>query len=318
MLRDKLVNQYFQRKDILTPDQEIYRDHITNLFHWMVKGDDIKNDKVQEIITDDFGSASILSKQNGIAAGLEEITYLLKTQTHLSVGTRLSDGNIMQNGDVIAEIKGKYREILSYERTILNILGRMSGIATATHKLGSQLQIIPHSPLIAATRKTPLLFLDKKAVAVGGGLTHRLHLGDWPLIKDNHLVILKKELQLPLQKNVIQEAVKRIIQTGVPFFELEVENQDEAIAAIETFEHLFNKNKPISMAIMLDNFVPESAHQCVAVLQKSSTYSFVLVEASGGIAKENILSWAKTSVDIISSGNITHSSPSYNFSMEIM
>lgn len=326
MRRIDLVTKHFQRKHLLTTSNEIYRKQLTDLFQWMIQADQVNHDITSKNLKlSGSARASIQAKQNGIIAGIEEVIYLLR-QKNLIFNAKVSDGTLVYPGDIIAQINGNSVNLLGFERSILNILGRMSGIATTTQQIISWMKGY-ELPLLSATRKTPWMFLDKKAVAVGGGLTHRLNLEDWPLIKDTYLITLKKELQTESVEDVIIEAVKRMVHSSVGFFEIEVENTDQAFAAFTAFKNesvkpdieLYpakQKTRAI-MAILLDNFQPKDALKFVSEMQKTPLYDFVLIEISGGVTEKNISSWTKIPVDVISLGVLTHSSPVFDLSMSI-
>src|SRR3972149_6970991 len=135
--------------------------------------------------------AAVVAKEAGIAAGIEE-TVILAESLGMSVKAEVADGQETKNGQVILKISGNAQTILSAERTMLNLLSRMSGIATATRRLTEKLREAGLKTRIAATRKAApgLSIFDKKAVFVGGGDPHRLHLDDMVLIKDNHIAIV--------------------------------------------------------------------------------------------------------------------------------
>ncbi len=302
MNRKNLVLQYFQKKQLLTVTNASYAKHITDLFLWMIQADDVENDMTKSFPVKTTGTAEIISKQSGIIAGIEEITYLLKHHTKLSCTPHVEDGAQVSKGQIILTLTGNSRELLGFERTLLNILGRMSGIATFTHNL--------HNPSLAATRKTPWMLLDKKAVAIGGGLTHRLSLSDFALIKDTHLALLKKE--------TLEDVVKKMVAMDL-FFEIEVQTIDEAFVVTKTFEETRTQLQPLLvMAIMLDNVVPKTAATFVKKIQKNPVYPYIIIEASGEITKKNLPVWEKTGVDVLSMGSLTHSAPTFNFSMTIV
>ena len=196
----------------------------------------------------------------------------------------------------IMTITGDARNILTCERTALNLLTRMSGIATQTNQLVSK---IPNKKTrIYATRKTApgLRFFDKEAVKIGGGEKHRLTLDEMVMIKDNHIAIEGSLLKL------IKEAKKRYKK-----FEVEVENNDDAILAA----------KEGATIIMLDNFTPGQIKKTIQNLKKENLRDKVKLEASGGITSKNISQYAKTGVDIISVGSITNSVKGIDVSLEI-
>jgi len=177
----------------------------------------------------------------------------------------------------------------------------MSGIATTTRKLAEKIRKANLTTRIAATRKTApgLLFFDKKAVQLGGGDPHRMHLDDLVLIKDNHITIIGS----------VGDAVKKA-RTKVSFtkeIEVEIATPEEATQAAEAGADI----------IMLDNFSPEQIKQTVELLKKTGHLGKVSLEASGGIIAENLLEYALTGVDVLSLGEMTHSVKSLDLNLEI-
>jgi nicotinate-nucleotide pyrophosphorylase (carboxylating) len=244
--------------------------------------------------------AQIVAKEAGIAAGIEEAKMLLES-LGLKVETLASDGERINPKQTLMKIRGNTRTILSTERTILNIVSRMSGIATTTRRLVEKLQKAKLGTKIACTRKTApgLLYLDKKAVLVGGGDTHRLHLDDMVLIKDNHIAVAGS----------IEVAVKRAKEVGsfTKKIEVEVSSAEDALAAAKAGADI----------IMLDNFSPKQVEKAVSRLEEAAFSGKVLIEASGGITAENILEFASKQVDIVSLGELTHSAKTLDLSLEI-
>ena len=244
--------------------------------------------------------AQIVAKEAGIAAGIEEAKVLLES-LGLKVETLASDGEKINPKQTLMKIRGNTRTILSTERTILNIVSRMSGIATTTRRLVEKLQKAKLGTKIACTRKTApgLLYLDKKAVLVGGGDTHRLHLDDMVLIKDNHIAVAGS----------IEVAVKRAKEVGsfTKKIEVEVSSAEDALAAAKAGADI----------IMLDNFSPKEVERAVSRLEEAAFSGKVLIEASGGITAENILEFASKQVDIVSLGELTHSAKTLDLSLEI-
>jgi nicotinate-nucleotide pyrophosphorylase (carboxylating) len=244
--------------------------------------------------------AQIVAKEAGIAAGIEEAKVLLES-LGLKVETLASDGEKINPKQTLMKIRGNTRTILSTERTILNIVSRMSGIATTTRRLVEKLQKAKLGTKIACTRKTApgLLYLDKKAVLVGGGDTHRLHLDDMVLIKDNHIAVAGS----------IEVAVKRAKEVGsfTKKIEVEVSSAEDALAAAKAGADI----------IMLDNFSPKQVEKAVSRLEEAAFSGKVLIEASGGITAENILEFASKRVDIVSLGELTHSAKTLDLSLEI-
>jgi nicotinate-nucleotide pyrophosphorylase (carboxylating) len=244
--------------------------------------------------------AEITAKEAGVAAGLEEAAILLES---LGIKTRalVADGEKIEKKQVLLRLLGDARTILTAERTLLNILSRMSGIATATRKLVETLQKAKLKTKIACTRKTApgLLYFDKKAVLLGGGDTHRLHLDDMVLIKDNHIAAAKS----------LENAV-RMVREKVSFskkIEVEVTNVKDVVIAA---------NSGVDI-IMLDNFSPKQIEKARELLKREGFWGKVLLEASGGITSENVLKFARTGVDIVSLGEITDSPKALDISLEL-
>jgi nicotinate-nucleotide pyrophosphorylase (carboxylating) len=213
--------------------------------------------------------AIVLAKEAGIVAGIEEVTILAKS-TGLIVRVDVSDGDEIRKGQVLLRISGEARLILSEERTMLNLLSRMSGIATKTRNLVAILEKANSSAKIAATRKTApgLLYFDKKAVMIGGGDAHRLHLDDMVLIKDNHIAIA----------GGAEAAVKKAKQNASFSKKIEVE-----ISTVEDVPKVAMAGADI---IMLDNFTPSQIKRAARLLKKVGYSGKVLIEASGGITEE--------------------------------
>jgi nicotinate-nucleotide pyrophosphorylase (carboxylating) len=184
----------------------------------------------------------------------------------------------------LLKLNGTIKNILKTERTALNILQRMSGIATETNKLVKK---IKHKSLLCSTRKTQWGLLDKKAVMLGGGGTHRLGLHDFILVKDNHLAATDKINWQKLSKK---------------FWEIEVDSTKQAL--------VFARYNPD--AIMLDNFKPQTIKRTIKKLSPQ-----IIFEASGGITESNLFEYAKTGVDVISMGSLTHSTKSLNINLQV-
>lgn len=244
--------------------------------------------------------AEVIAKAEGIVAGIKEAVILAESMG-LKVTSKVADGSKVKNTQVLLEISGDAQTILSVERTLLNLLSRMSGIATKTHTLTEQLAKAKVKARIAATRKSApgLLYFDKKAVAIGGGDPHRLHLDDMLLIKDNHLAIVGSA----------EEAVKKA-KANASFakkIEVEVTNTQDALKAAKAGADI----------VMLDNFSPKQAKEAGEALRKAG-FDRVLLEVSGGITAETLLEYASAEVDIISMGELTHSVKALDISLEII
>jgi nicotinate-nucleotide pyrophosphorylase (carboxylating) len=234
----------------------------------------------------------VVAKERCMVAGIDYLEEKLM-QKNIQVRKFVDDGDFVNERTEVMEIQGSAREILSVERTVLNILGRMSGIATLTNEIVEKVKRINPNVKIAATRKTLWPYLDKIAVEIGGGDPHRWNLGDMVLIKDNHIALVG-----------LEEAIRRAKKASfTKKIEVEVESMEDAIKAAQMGVDI----------IMLDNFEPE---EVCKIAEKIRDYG-VLIEVSGGITPDNVEDYAKCKIDIISMGFITHSARSINFSMEI-
>jgi nicotinate-nucleotide pyrophosphorylase (carboxylating) len=245
------------------------------------------------------GRASILVKAEGVLAGGEIARRVfLRVDPSLVVELLIKDGTRVKPGDVIGTVTGSVISILKAERVALNFLQRLSGIASLTARYVAEIKDCKAK--IVDTRKTTpgLRLLEKYAVRMGGGQSHRLHLGDAVLIKDNHLAALRsKEMSL---KDIVARA-KKNAPKGMTV-EVEVTTVKEALEAAETGADL----------IMLDNMSPDEMSRVVSLLPKG-----VRTEASGGVTLENVRAVAMTGVDIISIGALTHSTKALDISVEI-
>src|SRR6266704_3250667 len=245
-------------------------------------------------------TGTVVCKERAVVAGLSASIILLKLLG--CKGTpKVRDGQEVPAGTIILEVSGSGSALLKVERVLLNLLSHMSGVATATAELVSIAKKNGNSARIACTRKTlpGLRYFEKRAVELGGGDTHRLRLDDSVLIKDNHLELAGS----------VRECVRKAKET-VSFtkkVEVEVTTPDQAVDAAKAGADI----------VLLDNMTPKEVERSVALLNTKNLRDGVLVEASGGIRKENLASYAKTGVDVISVGAITHSAPAVDISLEI-
>jgi nicotinate-nucleotide pyrophosphorylase (carboxylating) len=240
-------------------------------------------------------SARIISREKAVVAGVKFAKEIFNLKG-CRVRILKKDGQKVIPNQVIMIISGDARQILKCERTVLNLLTRMSGIATQTNDLVAK---IPNKKTkIFATRKTApgLRFFDKEAVMIGGGEKHRLRLDEMVMIKDNHIAVNNSLLGL------IKKAKRRYKK-----FEVEVENNSDAILAA----------KEGATIIMLDNFSPGQIKKTIKNLKMEKLRDKVKLEASGGITSKNIYYYANTGVDIISVGSITNSVKGIDMSLEI-
>ena len=272
--------------------------------------------KLLQLLSDDIGrgdvttatvipqgavaEALVIAKETGVAAGLEEIT-ILSESLGLKAEGAVSDGAEIKKGQIAVKISGDAQTILSAERTMLNLLSRMSGIATATKRLVEKLHKVSLATTIAATRKSApgLSYFDKKAVLLGGGDPHRLHLDDMILIKDNHIAIVGS-VEAAIEKAKLKSSFSKKI-------EVEVTKASDALRAAKTGADI----------VMLDNFSPKQVRQAVESFKKEGFFGKVLLEASGGITDGNLLEYALTGVDVLSLGALTHSVRALDVSLEI-
>lgn len=244
--------------------------------------------------------AQIVAREPLVAAGILESRLLLEI-VGVEVVESVEEGAEVSAGGVIAGIRGEARAVLTVERMLLNLLMRMSGIATATRRLVRKVEEAGLKVRVAATRKTApgLRYFDKRAVIIGGGDPHRFRLDDAILIKDNHLAIVGD----------IGEAVRRA-RSAVSFtkkVEVEAQTVEDAVRAAQAEADI----------IMLDNMRPEEVEKALEALKQRGLRDRVLVEISGGITEENLLQYAKFRPDIISIGALTHSVKSANISLEV-
>ena len=242
-------------------------------------------------------SAKIISRQHGIIAGVQYAKEIFVSKG-CQVKIIKKDGSHVTPSEEIMIISGMAQSILSCERTALNILSRMSGIATQTNLLVQKIHKINPRVHLYSTRKTApgLRFFDKEAVAIGGGHKHRLSLDQMVMIKDNHLAVSGSVYPL-LEK--ARKKHKKI--------EVEVENLHDAIVSAQGGASI----------IMLDNMTTKEISQVVNTLKKLGLRNKVKLEASGGIDSTNIQAYAKTGIDMISVGKITSSVVGLDLSLEV-
>lgn len=301
--RDNLILEFWDRSRELNAKNNRYRDFVINLTSILLKNDIKTGDLTTNFLINANKNinAVIAAKESGIFAGLEEFVLLNRD---LKIKPLKKDGDEIKNGDVLIKIRGNPKKILGRERTSLNLLQRMSGIATLTNSLVKRLD---GKAMLAATRKTLWGGIDKKAVSIGGGLTHRLGLNDGIIIKDNHLKILDYDIEKAL--NLAKNKSK--------FIEVEVENKEQALNAANAIKKLkANKSKSV-FAIMLDKINPAEIKLIVNELKKQNLHDYVLLEASGNINPDNLKDYSNSGVDLISMGFITNSAKALDISQEI-
>jgi nicotinate-nucleotide pyrophosphorylase (carboxylating) len=277
----------------------------------------VLEEKLLQLLADDVGQgdattaavvpaectavAEVRAKAQGVVAGVEEAAVLAEA-LGLEVEVSAHDGKEVKKGQVLMKLFGDASTILSVERTLLNLLSRMSGIATATRNLTNKISKAHLKTRIAATRKCApgLLYFDKKAVIVGGGDAHRMHLDDMLLIKDNHFVVAGG------LENAMKAAKRNASFTKK--IDVEVTNVPDALKAAQLGADI----------VLLDNFEPAQIKEAVDLLKKEGFVGKVLLEASGGITSENVVDYASAGVDLISLGELTHSVKALDISLEIV
>jgi nicotinate-nucleotide pyrophosphorylase (carboxylating) len=245
------------------------------------------------------GQASLLVKEKGVLAGIEVARGVFRrVDPLLEVTILIKDGSAIQPGDIAGNVSGSLTSILKAERTALNFLQRLSGIASLTARYAAKTK--GTDAKIYDTRKTTpgLRLLEKYAVRTGGGQNHRLHLGDAVLIKDNHINALRAT---GMNIKDIAAKARRNVPAGVTI-EVEVTNVSEAQEALKSGADI----------IMLDNMSIDEMAQVVNMAAGRAR-----IEASGGITLANVRRVALTGVDMISIGALTHSYKSLDISLEL-
>ncbi len=239
-------------------------------------------------------NASLVARTAGVLAGLDfaRLSFTL-FDPRLRFEEAVAEGAALQKGDRIAKISGSARSILTAERTVINFLSRLSGIASLTRCFVEAAR--PHKAKIVCTRKTTPghRMMEKYAVRVGGGFNHRLGLDDAILIKDNHIAVVG-DIRAAVIK--AKESVGHMVKVSVE---------------VDTLEQLRQiVDLPLD-AVLLDNMTPEQLAQAVQIISGR-----FIAEASGGVSLENVNVIAATGVDVISVGALTHSAPSIDIGLD--
>jgi len=257
-----------------------------------------RGDITSALLSNQKIKAKIISREQGVVAGVVFARNIFRLKGS-AVRIFTKDGSRLKQNQTVLQVSGNAKSILSCERTVLNLLSRMSGIATQTNYLVSQIKKHSKKTNLYSTRKTApgLRYFDKEAVVIGGGHKHRMALDDMIMIKDNHLLLSNS------MEDIIKKARKKRRQV-----EVEVENQRDAILA----------TKYGATIVMLDNFSPAQIKKTITALQKEKLRNKVRLEASGGINSKNIGAYAKTGVDMISVGSITNSVKGLDLSLEVI
>ncbi|MDH5596497.1 MAG: carboxylating nicotinate-nucleotide diphosphorylase [Candidatus Peregrinibacteria bacterium] len=263
-------------------------------------------DITSEIFPDKPGKkirANIVAKESGILAGMQEVQWFLK-RLKLNYIDGRKDGALLKKGDIVLIVEGRADTILSAERTILNLIQRMSGVATKTRRMRVKL---PPGIELLCTRKTLWGLLDKRAVVVGGGGTHRLRLSDAILVKENHIALSSN----------FGKSLKRVLKKRrrARFIEIELESINQVHEFLMHYEPLKKKlNVQDSVIVMLDNFTPSMIKKVLEPLKKAGA----IIELSGGINESNISRYSIAGVSAISSGVITTKAHNLDISLEVV
>jgi len=265
-----------------------------------LREDDPFWDLTSVIVPNEYGEACVRVKEDCVVAGMEEVAELLRL-LGLEFTVLRGDGDVAKAGDCVLIIRGQKPDLLKVERVVLNVLMRASGIATMTRRILEMARSVNPRVRVAATRKTTpfLRYLEKKAVAIGGGDPHRFSLSDAVLIKDNHIRAVGS-----LEKAII------LARERSPFtvkIEVEVETVEDAIKAAELGVDI----------IMLDNMKPSDVAKVHEELVRRGLRDRVILEASGGINEDNVVEYARY-VDVVSIGALTHSYKSIDMSMDLI
>jgi len=244
------------------------------------------------------GSAQLLVKEHGIIAGIEEAKRIINFyDANLQFNSILSDGNQVTKGDIAFTIQGRSRSITSIERLVLNVMQRMSGIATKTHNLT---QRISHTSCkILDTRKTTpnFRYFEKEAVRIGGGMNHRYALYDMILVKDNHVDFCGN------MQSTIEQIRNYLDENNL---QIPVEIEARSMHDVELI-----LNSGLAFRVLLDNFKVEQIKEAVKLVKGQ-----IQTEASGGINESNFIEYAETGVDFISMGALTHQIRSLDLSLK--
>ena len=270
------------------------------LIHMALAEDEVAYDPTSSLLPDDLTSeALMMPKANGVLAGVDvALEVFRETDPTLETSRLVEDGSPVERGMYVAAIRGRMSSILRAERTALNFVQRMSGIATAVNGFVRALDGLPTQMI--DTRKTVpgWRLLDKYAVRMGGGHNHRMSTADGILIKDNHIAAMatRGESMTALIQRAKRDAAHTIR------IEVECDTLEQVREAVEAGADI----------ILFDNMTPEQMREGVAICKGRA-----LTEASGGITIDTVREVAETGVDLLSSGAVTHSVTALDISLEV-
>jgi len=249
--------------------------------------------------------AELISKSSGVLCGNSAVGRLLESHfPDCSAQWLIEEGGDVSPGVCVAVLLGPARSLLRLERILLNLIGRMSGIATNT----SQWCLCAGSLQVAATRKTAWGLLDKWAIHVGGGLTHRLDRGDALMLKENDIAAMSESGEAP--SDAIERIVSGLSYETDSFTTVEVRNGNEAMAAARAWGERESR-----LVLMFDNMGPATAGEVVSSLIGEGLRDRCVLEGSGGVTMESLSEWTDSGVDVVSSSRLNMGVPPIDFSM---
>jgi nicotinate-nucleotide pyrophosphorylase (carboxylating) len=288
------MNNNYCDSELAPPYPILYEDAVRRaLLEDLGRGGDLTTEAIVSV--QDTATALIIARAPGRIAGMDVACQAFRLlDSGLKIEVRIQDGKDAEAGDTLAVIQGAARPILTAERTALNFLARLSGIATATRDVAARIE--GYSARVVCTRKTTpgLRALEKYAVRAGGGSNHRFGLDDAVLVKDNHIVVA----------GGVAEAIRRVRRHigHMVKVEVEVDNLDQLEIAL---------NEKVD-AVLLDNMSLEMLAKAVRMADKR-----IISEASGGVTPQTAVAIAATGIDLLSMGWLTHSAPALNLSLDL-
>ena len=265
--------------------------------------------------SEDIVVGRIRAKGNGIIAGISVVDRLVVEHfPDCTVTWDVNEGDDVESGDQVLDISGPAVQVLRCERIMLNILGRMSGIATNTASWVSQAERMG----VACTRKTDWGLLDKWAVHVGGGLTHRLSRADALMIKENDLAALAPGIE---EEDVAVAAAVSLIdmESDAEFTVIEVRDSRQAIAAIKAWDSLqVERSGCEKIVLLLDNMGPKGCAEVHQILMQENLRVWCVLEGSGGVVHEDLEQWIDSGVDLVSTSALNRGVSPLDLSMKIV
>ncbi|MFQ5972650.1 MAG: carboxylating nicotinate-nucleotide diphosphorylase [Alphaproteobacteria bacterium] len=307
--RKQLVREAYQYGRELTLKNPEYRVRAMAFLEGKLRRDTGSGDITTNLLIQpgQESEAVIIAKENGVIAGLEEVTAFY--QSHgLRTRAHAGDGEMVKDGQTLLSLHGRVRDSLRVERSSLNFLEAMSGIATNTKKYVDAFQT--YGIAIAATRKEVAdEHLEKKAVYLGGGLTHRLGLDGFILAKDNHFKALRQAGEKDPVSAAIEKAYDSAYQGPV---EVEADSREEALAAAEKFASYGGLHGRIIPIIMLDNMQLEMMKDVTTLIRNHA-----LVEVSGNITLDNLKEYGAVGADVVSTSSLNRRSEPLDLSFTL-